>query len=89
MTRAKRTFDTLAAGAGLVLLTPLLGLLAFLVKRDDGGPVFFRQERVGYRGRPFRIWKFRTMVRDAAAPHRRERFARDSHRRLAPSLEAR
>ena len=67
MTRAKRTFDILAAGAGLVLLTPLLGLLAFLVKRDDGGPVFFRQERVGYRGRPFRIWKFRTMVRDAAA----------------------
>ena len=66
MTRAKRTFDILAAGAGLVLLTPLLGLVALLVKSDDGGPVFFRQERVGYRGRPFRIWKFRTMVPDAA-----------------------
>jgi len=67
VTRAKRTFDILAAGAGLVLLSPLLGLVALLVKSDDGGPVFFRQERVGYRGRPFRIWKFRSMAPDAAA----------------------
>lgn len=36
-----------------------------LIKLDDKGPVFFRQERVGYKGRPFRIWKFRTMVVDA------------------------
>ena len=66
MTRAKRIMDVVAAGAGVVLLSPLLGLVALLVKSDDGGPVFFRQERVGYRGRPFRIWKFRTMVPDAA-----------------------
>ncbi len=67
MTRAKRTFDLVGAGVGLVLLAPLLSLLTLLVKVHDGGPVFFRQERVGYRGRSFRIWKFRTMVPDAEA----------------------
>ncbi len=67
MTRGKRTFDLVGAGVGVVLLTPLLALLALLVKAEDGGPVFFRQERVGYRGRRFRMWKFRTMVPDAEA----------------------
>src|SRR5438309_7726184 len=67
MTRAKRTLDLMTAGAGLVLLAPLLAVVAVLVKTEDGGPVFFRQERVGYRSRPFRIWKFRTMVPDAGA----------------------
>jgi lipopolysaccharide/colanic/teichoic acid biosynthesis glycosyltransferase len=67
MTRAKRTLDLLGATVGLILVTPLLALLAALIKADDGGPVFFRQERVGLRGRPFRMWKLRTMVPDAAA----------------------
>jgi lipopolysaccharide/colanic/teichoic acid biosynthesis glycosyltransferase len=62
MTRAKRTLDLIGAGAGAVLLSPLFFLIALLVKVGDGGPVFFRQERVGFRGRPFRIWKFRTMI---------------------------
>ncbi len=66
MTAAKRTLDLLGAGVGVVLLSPLFLILAVLVKTADGGPVFFRQERVGYRGRPFRMWKFRTMVPDAA-----------------------
>jgi len=65
MTRAKRTFDLVGAGLGVVLLAPLLALLGLLVKAEDGGPVLFKQERVGYRGRRFRIWKFRTMVPDA------------------------
>ena len=65
MTRAKRTFDLVGAGLGVVLLAPLLALLALLIKAEDGGPVLFKQERVGYRGRRFRIWKFRTMVPDA------------------------
>jgi lipopolysaccharide/colanic/teichoic acid biosynthesis glycosyltransferase len=65
MTRAKRTFDLVGAGVGIVLLVPLLALLALVVKTGDGGPVFFRQERVGYQGRPFRMWKFRTMIRGA------------------------
>src|SRR5205807_8822266 len=67
MTRAKRTLDLVTAGAGLVVLAPLLAVVAVLVKTEDGGSVFFRQERVGYRGRTFRIWKFRTMVPDAGA----------------------
>jgi lipopolysaccharide/colanic/teichoic acid biosynthesis glycosyltransferase len=62
MTRAKRTLDLVGASAGVVLLSPLFLVVALLVKAGDGGPVFFRQERVGYRGRPFFIWKFRTMV---------------------------
>jgi lipopolysaccharide/colanic/teichoic acid biosynthesis glycosyltransferase len=62
MTRAKRTLDLVGAGAGVVLLSPIFLVVALLVKTEDGGPVFFRQERVGYRGRPFSIWKFRTMV---------------------------
>lgn len=65
MTRAKRAFDRVSAGLGILLLAPLLGLIAVVIKLEDGGPVFFRQERVGYRGRPFRMWKFRTMVPDA------------------------
>lgn len=67
MTRAKRAFDLFGAGLGVVLLAPLLALLALLVKAEDGGPVLFKQERVGYRGRRFRIWKFRTMVPNAEA----------------------
>src|SRR5437879_4879057 len=67
MTRAKRTLDLVTAGAGLVVLAPLLAVVAVLVKTEDGGSVFVRQERVGYHGRTFRIWKFRTMVPDAAA----------------------
>lgn len=62
---ATRIFDGLAALLGLLVLLPFLAVLAVLVKLQDGGPVFYRQERVGRGGRPFRIWKFRTMVVDA------------------------
>ncbi len=57
----KRTVDVAAGAAGLLLLAPLLLLIAFAVKIDSPGPVFFRQERVGRYGRLFRIFKFRTM----------------------------
>jgi len=63
---AKRVFDLVVAGLGLLLISPLFGLIALAVKLDSPGPVFFRQERVGRFGRPFRIHKFRTM-RDGAA----------------------
>ena len=62
---AKRLFDWLASGIGLVLLAPLLLVLAVWIKLDSSGPVFFRQERVGRGGTLFRIHKFRTMVSDA------------------------
>jgi lipopolysaccharide/colanic/teichoic acid biosynthesis glycosyltransferase len=58
---AKRLFDIVLSLAGLVLLSPLLVLIAVWVKLDSPGPVFFRQERVGRHGVPFRIHKFRTM----------------------------
>lgn len=58
----KRIFDVVAASVGLVLLSPLLLLIAAAIKLDSPGPVFFRQERVGRGGVPFRIHKFRTMV---------------------------
>jgi lipopolysaccharide/colanic/teichoic acid biosynthesis glycosyltransferase len=62
---AKRLFDIVFAGLGLLLLTPLLLGIALWIKLDSRGPVFFRQERVGRFGVPFRIHKFRTMVTDA------------------------
>lgn len=65
---AKRLFDVLASGLGLLLLSPLLLLMAAAIKLDSPGPVFFRQVRVGRHGVEFRIHKFRTMThRDAGA----------------------
>lgn len=58
----KRLFDFAASGLGLLALGPVLILLAILIKLEDGGPVFYRGERVGRHGRAFRIFKFRTMV---------------------------
>ncbi len=62
----KRLFDVTLASLGLLLLSPLLLLLAVWVKLDSPGPVFFRQDRVGRFGVPFRIHKFRTMAHDPA-----------------------
>lgn len=56
-----RAFDLIASLAGLAVLSPLFLLVALLIKLEDGGPVFFRQVRVGRGGRTFRILKFRTM----------------------------
>lgn len=61
----KRPFDFLIAGIGLVLSAPLWAIIALAIKLDDGGPVFFAQERWGRDGRIFRVRKFRTMRVDA------------------------
>jgi exopolysaccharide biosynthesis polyprenyl glycosylphosphotransferase len=61
----KRGVDLVGSLALLTVLSPLLLLIALLVKRRSPGPVFFRQERVGQQGRPFTILKFRTMRVDA------------------------
>ncbi len=58
----KRLVDVVASAAGLLLLAPLFALIALAIKLESPGPVFFRQERVGRHGRPFRIFKFRTMT---------------------------
>jgi lipopolysaccharide/colanic/teichoic acid biosynthesis glycosyltransferase len=62
---AKRLFDLLLASIGLALLSPLLLVIAIAIKLDSAGPVFYRQQRVGWQGVPFRIHKFRTMAHDA------------------------
>jgi exopolysaccharide biosynthesis polyprenyl glycosylphosphotransferase len=61
----KRAVDLVFSGAGLVLLSPLLLAIAAAVKLDDGGPVLFRQRRVGVHGRQFSVVKFRSMSVDA------------------------
>ena len=62
---AKSTVDRLAALSALVVLSPVLRSVAALVKLDSKGPVLFRQERVGKDGKPFTMYKFRSMVVDA------------------------
>lgn len=63
----KRGIDVLGAAAGLVVLSPLLLLIAVLVRLRMGSPVLFRQTRPGLRGRPFELVKFRTMTDARAA----------------------
>jgi len=61
----KRVFDIAFSLAALIITAPLLALIAVTIKLDDGGPVLFRQQRVGRYGKPFTIHKFRTMCVDA------------------------
>lgn len=63
----KRLEDVIGAAAGLALLSPVMLVIALLIKRDSSGPVFFRQERCGERGKIFQLFKFRTMYVDAEA----------------------
>lgn len=57
----KRWFDVVAAGAALVVLSPVMLATAVAVKLEDGGPALFSQERVGTNGKTFRVFKFRSM----------------------------
>lgn len=61
----KRLFDIIFSFFGLIIFLPLLLLIAILIKLTSPGPVFFRGERIGRNEKPFRIFKFRTMVSDA------------------------
>lgn len=61
----KRIFDLLCAAIGLLVLTPVLAAVALAIKLESRGPVFYRGARAGWHGKPFRIFKFRTMVMDA------------------------
>lgn len=63
----KRLIDVIASIAGLVFLSPLMILAMIRVAFSSKGPVFYSQERIGYKGRPFRMYKFRSMVVDAEA----------------------
>jgi lipopolysaccharide/colanic/teichoic acid biosynthesis glycosyltransferase len=61
----KRTFDVLVASAGMLLFAPLAAVIAVAIKLEDGGAIFFAQDRVGLACRVFRVWKFRSMVPNA------------------------
>lgn len=61
----KRGFDVLASGLALILLSPLFLVLIILIKREDGGPAFYSQERIGKNEKPFKMWKFRSMIVNA------------------------
>ncbi len=64
---AKRAFDLFFAGLGVVALSPLLGLIAAVIKLDSRGPILYKGQRVGINGESFNILKFRTMVSNAEA----------------------
>lgn len=72
----KRAVDILGSVMGLVLLSPVFLAAAVLVKSVSKGPVFFRQERVGHRGRTFRLWKFRTYEHNVDTTHH-ERYVKN------------
>jgi lipopolysaccharide/colanic/teichoic acid biosynthesis glycosyltransferase len=62
---AKRTLDVALSGVGLLLSSPVWCILAATIKLEDGGPIFYSQDRAGEAGRVFKAWKFRSMIPDA------------------------
>lgn len=76
---AKRVMDVVGAALGIVLTSPLMVLVAALVKLEDGGPVLFSQARAGLYGREFQVLKFRSMVVDAEA----RKAELDAHNEMA------
>lgn len=61
----KRFFDIIASGLALIILSPLFAVIAIKIKREDGGSVFYSQTRLGKNEKPFKMYKFRSMVPDA------------------------
>ena len=61
----KRFFDVILSTTGLVILSPVMLVIAYKIKREDGGPIFYKQIRVGKNGRQFEMYKFRSMVINA------------------------
>lgn len=61
----KRLFDIVASACALILLSPLFLFLVIKIKSEDGGPAFYSQERIGKDEKPFKMWKFRSMIVDA------------------------
>ena len=63
----KRCFDFVASLVGVLLFSPFMAIIYFYIKREDGGPVIFKQERIGYKGKSFVLYKFRSMTMTAEA----------------------
>jgi lipopolysaccharide/colanic/teichoic acid biosynthesis glycosyltransferase len=94
---ACRMFDLLLAFSILIFMAPLMIVTALAIKLQDGGPIFFGHTRIGFSGRTFRCWKFRTMVVDADArlaallasdPVARQEWERDQKLRRDPRITA-
>ena len=62
---SKRLFDLLTASLAVVVFSPVYLLIALLIYGDSPGPIFYKQTRIGLNNRPFKMWKFRTMVPNA------------------------
>lgn len=82
---SKRAFDIAGAGLALLLLAPLLAVIAALIKLTSAGPVLFTQERVGLRGRPFKMFKLRSMVVDGDTDAHRSAARRFVSGQFAPN----
>jgi lipopolysaccharide/colanic/teichoic acid biosynthesis glycosyltransferase len=80
--RIRRMVDFLAAVVFGALLAPFLLVIALLIRLDSPGPALFRQQRIGYRGRPFRVAKFRTMSHRPDAADRDEAITRENDPRI-------
>lgn len=78
----KREFDIVASGLGVIILSPVLVLIAIAVRLSSKGPIFFRACRIGQHGKPFRLYKFRSMIADAEQKGPRITSAQD--RRITP-----
>lgn len=76
----KRFLDILLSSTALILLSPVMGLIALAIKIEDGGPVFYVQERLGKDGKIFRCYKFRSMVVNAEKTGLGLKVARDDPR---------
>lgn len=63
----KRGFDFIAGLVGILLFSPFMAIIYYYIKREDGGPVIFKQERIGYKGKSFVLYKFRSMTMTAEA----------------------
>lgn len=93
----KRFFDLVFALVGLIVLSPLFLIIYIMLKLQNNGPAIFSQERIGYKGRPFTIYKFRTMSDCETEPRlvancdeynstKLERFLREHHLDELPQL---
>lgn len=63
--RVKRVADVIVSLLALIIFSPVFLLISWLIKHEDGGPVIFSQERIGYGGKPFILYKFRSMSVDS------------------------
>jgi exopolysaccharide biosynthesis polyprenyl glycosylphosphotransferase len=64
--RLKQIFDRVTAFISLIILSPVFLAIAIAIGKNSPGPIFYKQERIGLKGRPFKVWKFRTMVVNAS-----------------------